>query len=212
MFKPCFEHTEHFVSAGDPHRMHTFLIGSPIFSGPDGEGAPARDAGAAAPESRAVVFVDMTGEWIRGAPRARRVSRATKNMPRTRSVPIWWWALALPLASGGDGPERGGGAGARFRTPPSASMTAPTRARRVPHVLRPRRCTSRPLRARARVCVCRASSTLWTPIRRWKPSPQCTRCVCSPTPPVARARWLCGSACAWLWPRVRTTYWSFWLF
>jgi len=80
MFKPCFEHTEHFVSAGDPHRMHTFLIGtfegSTIFSGPDGEGAPARDAGAAAPESRAVVFVDMTGEWIRGAPRARRVSRA----------------------------------------------------------------------------------------------------------------------------------------
>ena len=66
MFKPCFEHTEHFVSAGDPHRMHTFLIGtfegSTIFSGPDGEGAPARDAGAAAPGSRAVVFVDMTGE------------------------------------------------------------------------------------------------------------------------------------------------------
>jgi hypothetical protein len=60
--------------------MHIFRIG--VFSGP-GAGAPARDAGAAAPESRAVVFLDMTGEWIRDAPRARRVSRA------------WVWHLLL---------------------------------------------------------------------------------------------------------------------
>ena len=42
----------------------------------DDAGVPARDAGAAAPGSRAVGFGDMTGEWMRDAPRARRVSRA----------------------------------------------------------------------------------------------------------------------------------------
>ena len=42
----------------------------------DDAGVPARDAGAAAPDSRAVGFGDMTGEWMRDAPRARRVSRA----------------------------------------------------------------------------------------------------------------------------------------
>ena len=37
---------------------------------------PARDAGPAAPGSRAVGFGDMTGEWMRDALRVRRVSRA----------------------------------------------------------------------------------------------------------------------------------------
>jgi hypothetical protein len=61
-----------FFEAGFPQRVQSLILRFDE----DDAGVPARDAGAAAPGSRAVGFWDMTGEWMRDAPRARRVSRA----------------------------------------------------------------------------------------------------------------------------------------
>jgi hypothetical protein len=61
-----------FFEAGFPQLVQSLILRFDE----DDAGVPARDAGAAAPDSRAVGFWDMTGEWMRDAPRARRVSRA----------------------------------------------------------------------------------------------------------------------------------------
>ena len=61
-----------FFEAGFPQRVQSLILRLDE----DDAGVPARDAGAAAPGSRSVGFWDMTGEWMRDAPRARRVSRA----------------------------------------------------------------------------------------------------------------------------------------
>lgn len=70
----------------------------------DDAGVPARDAEAAAPGSRAVGFWDMTGEWMRDAPRARRVSRARVWHLPMRSE---WEAFPRTKRRGRDHPQVG---------------------------------------------------------------------------------------------------------
>jgi hypothetical protein len=79
----------HVFEAGDPHFVQSFFIlgfdedeaGSPAVELP-----PARDAEAASPESRAVVFLGMSGEQMRDVPRARRVFAPCVWHLITRSV------------------------------------------------------------------------------------------------------------------------------